>query len=56
MNIHTATEVAYKNGYAAGAEECASRLKSLAKSNTTLNETDIDSILEEILQNKSVEK
>ena len=52
MDIHTATEVAYKNGYAAGAEECASRLKSLAKSNTTLNKTDIDSILEEILQNK----
>lgn len=52
MDANKATEVAYKNGYAAGAEECASRLKSLAKSNTSLDDGDIDSILKEILQNK----
>lgn len=53
MDIHTATEVAYKNGYEAGAKELAERLIEKAYVNSysdmVVNVASIDHILKEMV-------
>lgn len=57
MNIHDATEVAFKNGYEAGVKEFAEKFKSIIKDSWLMSapnvEEKIDKITKELTESKN---